>query len=166
MEILENLFEINKKLFLDPGINFIIRMIIFVLISICCVISDIKKGELPSIILIILSVVLLIFELFVDRNVFFNILTGAVMSSVLFGIIIFFSKGGIGLGDMFYQIFFASLFGCFFAAAGFLFSFWIATLVLIIPFLLKKIDAKKRIPFIPFMFAGFVSVILAGLVIK
>ncbi|HOV13005.1 MAG TPA: prepilin peptidase, partial [Spirochaetota bacterium] len=75
------------------------------------------------------------------------------MISIIFMIILFISKGGIGQGDMFYLCFFASMFGYIISFIAFLLSFWIATIILIIPYLLKKIDKKTKIPFLPFIFS-------------
>jgi leader peptidase (prepilin peptidase) / N-methyltransferase len=75
--------------------------------------------------------------------------------------VFFLSKQGIGLGDMFYLAFFASLYGYALAVYAFILSFWIATAVLIIPYLKGKIDKKKKLPFSPFIFAGCIISVLS-----
>lgn len=101
-----------------------------------------------------LSALSIILIAFYDINIFINCLAGYIIIGLLFTAIYFISKEGIGLGDMFYMGFFASIYGVFFSVISFFVSFWIASLVLIIPFLLKKIDSETKIPIIPFLFSG------------
>lgn len=115
---------------------------------------------------IITSIVVLIFLLFYNLNMFLNCIIGCAGVGAVFLIIFFISKGGIGLGDMFYLIFFSSLFGYVFAAMAFLLSFWSAALVIIIPLFLKRINKQTKIPMMPFLFVGCVFALLVGYLFK
>ncbi len=81
-------------------------------------------------------------------------------------LIFFISREGIGLGDMFFLAFFSSLYGYFFSIITFLLSFWFAFLIMIFPYLLKKIDKKTKIPFIPFLFIGSILAIIIGYIMS
>jgi leader peptidase (prepilin peptidase)/N-methyltransferase len=128
--------------------------------------TDIGKREIPSILLIILSAIALIVEFFLNKTAFFYCLYGIIFSAAIFFAIYLISKRGIGFGDMFYLIFYSALYGVFFTVNAFLYSFWLGALVLMIPLLLKKIDRKTRIPFVPFLFSGGFIALAASLLIK
>jgi len=66
---------------------------------------------------------------------------------------------------MFYIGFFASLYGAIFSVISFFISFWIASLVLIVPFLFKKINIDTKIPLIPFLFSGCMITIISSYLI-
>lgn len=67
---------------------------------------------------------------------------------------------------MFYLGFFSVTFGYFFSVIAFILSFWIATVILIIPYITKKLDRQTKIPFIPFLFMGSILSISIGFIYK
>ncbi len=166
MEIISNLLKNNVNVFFkDYYLNFF-RLFFFLIISIINIIYDLKRKKVFSILLIISSCLSLSFLLFYDCRIFINCFAGCIVIIIVFLLIFFISKEGIGLGDMFYLAFFSSLYGYFFSFISFLLSFWIAALVLIIPYLIKKIDKKTKIPFVPFLFMGCVFSIIIGFVLS
>ena len=158
--MIEELISQNKRLFLNLDVIFIVKAVLFGITSIVNIIKDLKERTVTSSIFIILTIFSLLCQLFFIRNTFFLSFIAVLLILIIFSIIFILSKGGIGFGDMFYLGFFASMFGYFITIFAFLFSFWIATIVLIIPYLLRKIDKKTKIPFIPFIFAGCTGAIL------
>jgi prepilin signal peptidase PulO-like enzyme (type II secretory pathway) len=66
----------------------------------------------------------------------------------------------MGLGDMLHMCLFSSGFGWVFGLLAFLFSFWSATLILLIPMLTGKVLRKSKIPFIPFQLLGMIIALL------
>lgn len=134
--------------------------------SIINIISDIKFKKVYSINLIITSMLGLTSWYLYNKILLINCLIGYFLISMIFLIIFFISRQGIGLGDLFYLAFFASLYGYFFSILAFLFSFWIATLILIIPYFLKRINLKTKISFVPFMFTGCLIALCIGMMTK
>jgi|GEM_PF-4697873 len=116
--------------------------------------------------ILILSLLCLFIYVFIDIKIFINCLIGFIGVYFVFLLIFFISKGGIGLGDMFYLGLFASCFGYLFTITAFVLSFWIATIVLIFPFIIGRIDKKTKIPFIPFLFIGCFISICTGIIIN
>jgi hypothetical protein len=147
--------ELNKNIFLFlKNDYFTLVRIIFLFISVLNVLKDIKKKEVYPVLLIVFSVILLVFNVMIKPAVFLNILAGYMIFIIIFIILYIATKGNTGLGDLLYIIFFISGFGYFLGLTAFIISYWIATLVLFIPVILKKVNLKSEIPFIPFLFAG------------
>ena len=119
-----------------------------------------------SLLLFFVSIASLVFWFFYNRNIFFICFFGYIGTIIIFLLIFIISREGIGLGAMFFVGFFASLYGYYFSVIAFLISFWFASLVLIIPYCLKKIDKKTKIPLIPFLFIGCFITIIIGFVVS
>ena len=158
--MIKNLIEFHEIIFISPDIFTLIRIVFFITVSLYSMITDVKKKEVNGIVLLVLTIVFCISWLFIDLRAFIYSLSGAAGIACIFLFISFVSQGGIGLGDMLYLTFYSSLFGVIFTLFSFLFSFWIATLVLIIPYKMNKLDKNTRIPFVPFLFTGSVMSLL------
>ncbi len=159
-----NIIEIIKQnAAIIPGfgtVNFL-RITFFLAVSIFVVIEDIRHKKVTSVVLIASTAASLIFWLFINRLFMLYCLVGISGTICVFLLIYFLSGRGIGLGDMFYLCFFAGLFGHIFVIIAFLAGFWTGFIVLIVPYLLKIIDNKTKIPFIPFLFFGCsISIVL------
>lgn len=152
--MIEELIKQNKQLFLTFNYILLVKIALFITVSIPNIITDIKSKSVSSMLFIILTVLSLLYQLIFSKDTFFHSLIGVILIVTTFLIILLVSKGGLGLGDMFYLGFFASMFGFIISLVAFLLSFWIATLILIIPYLTKKIGSKTKIPLLPFIFAG------------
>lgn len=161
--MIEDLITSNRELFLSFNRIFFIKVFIFVTVSVINSIKDMKSRNVTSLMFIILTLISLICQLFFSFNTFFSSLIGVIVTLIVFLIIYFLSKGGIGQGDMFYLTFFASMFGYLITIIAFLLSFWIAAIVLIIPYFMGKIKRNTLIPFLPFMFVGCLSSLLITL---
>lgn len=133
----------------------------FVIISFFTVVNDIKKHEVNPIILICSSVIMLVINFFLDKQIFILSLFSSISFSMIFLTIYFISKEGIGLGDMLYFAFYSSIYGPLFSVITFFLSFWLATIILL-PFLIsKKVNKKTKIAFTPFIFiSGLISILL------
>lgn len=154
---------------------FWVKLTIFIIISIINTVKDIKEREVYPALLIPAALLALLANFFIDKKLFFSALAGTVVIVALFLTIYFISalllkkrgiEDGIGLGDMLYLAFYAALFGHIAAIAAFLFSFWLATLTLILPYLLGKIERDYPVPFVPFIFAGSLLNLLLAYLLK
>ncbi len=161
-----NLIYQHLNLFCTLNPLGIFKIFFYLIISLINIINDIKNRSVFSILLVILTIADLIFWIFTNHRIFLICLFGCIGTLIIFFIIFFISGQGIGLGDMFYFIFFASLYGYLFSIIAFLLSFWIAALILIIPYALKYINKTTKIPLIPFLFTGCSLSILIGYILK
>lgn len=163
MIILYDEFINNIETFLSLNFFFYLRMTFFLIISVINIITDIRQKKVFPFLLIIFSVLFVISWFFIKPPAVINVLIGIFIIIIIYLSIYFLTKGKTGLGDMIYFVFFSSMFGCFFSLIAFVLSYWIASAVLIIPLLLKKINMKSRIPFIPFLFSGCAIVLIYSL---
>lgn len=152
-------------LFFNINSLFYIKLSIFLLFSFYFIISDLRKYEVNSRLLILLTIIVLIFYMALNKKVFLYSLLGLGVLYFLFLLIYFLSRGGIGLGDMFYMGFFSTLFGFIFSILALILSFWLATIILIIPLIQKKVNSKTRIPMIPFLFLGNASTVIIAFIL-
>lgn len=157
------LFLSQRETLFSPLPIFLVKLTIFIIISIINTIKDIKEREVYPILLIPATVIALGANFFIDFRLALSALIGVAVIVGLFLAIYFISawrlkkrglEEGIGLGDMLYLSLYAALFGHIPALAAFLFSFWLGTLTLIVPYLMGKVDRDSQIPFVPFIFAG------------
>lgn len=141
---------------------------LFVLLIMCSYI-DLKKRIIPNKILIIVLPVKLVIsfiEFFVLPETFLSMillsLIGAALGTGLLFVVSLIAKGGLGMGDV--KLFgaiglmigFYGMYNTLFYAAAFITLFVIGGLVL------KKMNRKSHIPFGPFVFAGYMAVVLMG----
>lgn len=161
-DIIEIFLTQGATLFTPLSI-FLCKLSLFIIISLINIIKDIKEREVYPALLIPAAILALVSNIFISRQLFLSALIGTAVIVTLFLMIYFISalllkkrgiEEGIGLGDMLYLALYAALFGHVAAIAAFLFSFWLATLILILPYLLGKIKGDKELPFVPFIFAG------------
>ncbi len=152
-------------LFFNINLLFFIKSFVFLLFSFYFIISDLKKYEVNSRLLILLTIIVLIFNIALNKKIFFYSILGLCVVYSLFLLIYFLSRGGIGSGDMFYMGYFSTLFGFIFSIFALILSFWLATIILIIPFIQKKVNSKTRIPMIPFLFLGNVLTVIIAFII-
>lgn len=164
MFFIYNLFLKNCNNFLTINLFFGIRAVFFLIISLINIICDIKHKKVYPLILIIFSAIFIISWVFIKPELILNIISAVLFSFFIYILIYLLSQGRTGLGDMLYLVFYASLFGAFFTVTAFLFSYWIASIILIAPLILKKINMKSRIPFIPFLFTGGLLSISYGII--
>lgn len=176
----KNLFLLIGTLLLAAGIEVFLAYeeyhwiiwlkanVLFVILLICSYV-DLKKQIIPNKILLVslpVKVVISIMEFFILPETFipmlFSSVIGAVLGIGLLFIVSLMSKGGLGMGDV-------KLFG----AIGFIIGFYgmyntlfygaiIITLFAAVGMILKKINRKSQIPFGPFVFAGYLAVVLMG----
>lgn len=141
---------------------------LFLLLIICSYI-DLKKRIIPNKVLITalpVKLIISLIEFFVLPETFLSMiilsLIGAVLGVGLLFIVSLIAKGGLGMGDV--KLFgaiglmigFYGMYNTLFYAAVFITVFVIGGLIL------KKMNRKSHIPFGPFVFAGYIAVILMG----
>ncbi|HBD92688.1 MAG: hypothetical protein A2015_14670 [Spirochaetes bacterium GWF1_31_7] len=139
---------------------FFIKVLLCIIIG--CIESyyDIVKMEIHSYFLIALTVLIVLFNIFIDIKIFYVTFFGVLAVIIIYLIIYTLSSGGIGLGDMVFCSFLTSIFGIA-AGIGVLFiSNWLAAMTLL-PFILKKkVVGKTKIPMIPFQYAVSIGIIV------
>jgi len=129
-------------------------MIALIIISIYLVYYDIRYKKVPNIINLLLLVLIIIGKLYNQQPLLPALFSG-IAAFVVFILIYTVSKGGIGMGDCKYTAIIAFQFGYYFWLQSIVICS-IAALSISVPLLiLKKIDKKTRIPFIPFLTFGW-----------
>ncbi|MBD5544096.1 MAG: prepilin peptidase [Lachnospiraceae bacterium] len=138
-------------------------------ILIICSYIDLEKRIIPNKILIMIlpaKLIISFIEYFVLPETFISMillsLIGAVLGTGLLFVVSLIAKGGLGMGDV--KLFgaiglmmgFYGMYNTLFYAAAFITLFVIGGLVL------KKMNRKSHIPFGPFVFIGYIAVILMG----
>jgi len=128
----------------------------FIIMGIASVI-DIKKKEI-SIALIItafgigaLSVVSKIYNGEWDA---YYILMGILPGLVLIGVSIL-AKDTLGMGDGLMAVFMGAVFGVYVTIVGLFVAFFLASIVSLVLIVIKKLNKKSSIPFMPFLTSGF-----------
>lgn len=131
---------------------------------------DYKFHRIPNQILIsacIIRICLMCFELFYYENELFkgiviSCVIGAVISFLFLSIISKMTKQGIGMGDI-------KLFSVIGFSLGLLSAYYIlfyALIILVVYTVIEKfrnkVDRKSKIPFGPFIYIGYIFVLLAG----
>ncbi|MFL2077807.1 prepilin peptidase [Marinilactibacillus psychrotolerans] len=125
-------------------------------------VSDITYQKIPNkILLFFLPLFLIIKAFFLDTN-WTSSIVGAALAFLLIGLIIYITKGGMGIGDLK----FFSLFGLLFGWQLFLLLFLLSTLygavINGILLALGKVTRKTKVPFGPYIGASAVTVLYFG----
>lgn len=142
---------------------------IYVFFSLAMV-TDIRSCTIPNIFIIgmlLIRIVLMVFEFFLRRDVFGNLvkesLVGGFFCLIILLLVSFITKGGLGMGDvklLSAQGFLIGLYGVINTVMYALVCCTICALFLIVT---NKRSMKDKLPFAPFIFLGYViSIILGG----
>jgi prepilin signal peptidase PulO-like enzyme (type II secretory pathway) len=162
MELIIDHVAGQADLYLAMNWFFWARVLILASVSTVFIYTDLTSRKIIPLLAVISTVSILIAWLLVDWRTFLHSLSGTSVMIMIFLSIYSISGKKIGLGDMLYMALFAASFGWLLGILAFLFSFWSATLILIVPMRLARINKQTRIPFIPFQFLGCLLAILAG----
>ncbi|GAA0361908.1 A24 family peptidase [Alkalibacterium iburiense] len=118
-------------------------------------VSDWVYQKIPNKLLIFYTPLVILYRLFFPLAPYWTSVVGAVFAFALVFLIILFSKGGMGVGDLKYYTFFGFVFGFSQFLLLFLLSTIYGTLYGLSMMLLNKATRKSRIPFGPFI--GFAA---------
>lgn len=146
-----------------PDIFSLVFYLILFLISFSIFVIDLENEIIPDE-LIFLGYVLSFFYILLFRNeiVFEQILLGLLISLVMLFIHLVTKGKGMGLGDVKFTLFPATLFIFPQNIIWFFLSFILGSIVGIILILLKKAKFGKHIPFGPFLTLSFIVILLWG----
>lgn len=141
--------------------SFLLSLLLIALV-IPVTVSDIVYQKIPNRILLFFTPLFFVYRLFNPLTPFWDSLLAAVFAFVLVTIIIFVSKGGMGVGDLKYYTLFAFIFGF----TDFLLLFFLSTLygVLagIVIMKVKGTDRKTKIAFAPYIGLAALTVLYYG----
>ena len=135
-------------------------LLIFLIIPIT--VSDIVYQKIPNRILLFFTPLFIIFRLIYPLKTFGNSLAGGVIAFVLIFMIIYLSKGGMGMGDLKYY----TLFGFIFGLPNFLLLFFLSALYGLVAGIaimkVKETGRKTKIAFGPYIGLAALTVLYFG----
>ena len=132
------------------------KVIILVLLAYCSL-TDIKTRKvmmIPIWTCYVVAIIGMIFPTLGDEVTLFGTLPGIVLL-----IISLLSEGAIGAGDAYLAITIGVFFGAKFVLGNLFLSSLCASGFSLIMLVMRKIDRKEKIPFVPFMLGGYVLVL-------
>ena len=139
------------KLGLQPEL---ITALLLVSMLMIIFVADIKYMLIPNKVLLFFLPLLIVMRLVQPLDPWFSPITGAIAGLIITAIIILFSKGGMGTGDM--KLF--GVLGIVLGLKGILLVFFLSTIIGAIVgsllLLFKIIDRKQPIPFGPYIVVG------------
>lgn len=124
-------------------------------VSIYLVYYDLKYKRVPNLINLFLFLLVIISKI-MDGDIFPSLLSGTV-AFLTFLIINLITKGKMGIGDAKYTSIIALYFGYEFWLYSIIYCSIYAIIISISLYLLKKIQRDTKIPFIPFLFLGWIT---------
>lgn len=163
IEIFSSVFFLIIYLNFQPDLYKIVLYSIFYLIIASITVIDLEEGIIPDE-LIYLGYGLTFFHiLFFNNSVNFQHILGGFVISLSMLLIHLITKGkGMGLGDVKFTLFPATLFIFPYNLIWFFLSFLIGSIVGIILILIKKAKFGKEIPFGPFLAISFIMILVWG----
>ncbi len=139
-----------------------VSYIIFSSFLIVVAFIDLFDGVVPDIIVIPGAILGLLFNLFYGKNPFLQSLFGVVAAAIFFGLIIVFSKGGMGEGDLTLGLMIGAFLGLKLTVAAIIIAFVIGALGGLFALLFLKKNKKDTIPFGPYLSVSAFVVLLYG----
>lgn len=125
-------------------------------------VSDIAYKRIPNRLLLFFTPLFLIYRFFFPLNSFWLVILGPLVAFFIVFLVILFSKGGMGAGDLKYF----TLFGFVFGPIQFLLLFFLSTLYGtiggVITMRLKKIGRRSKIAFGPYIGLAALTVFFVG----
>lgn len=125
-------------------------------------VADLAYQKIPNRILLFFTPLFIIYRIIYPLTPFWDSLTGALLAFVLVFLIIFLSKGGMGIGDLKYYTLFAFVFGL----PEFLLLFFLSTLYGVVAgfviMKVKKTGRKTKIAFGPYIGLAALTVLYFG----
>lgn len=115
---------------------------------------DIRYKRVPNLIVLSLFITLLTLKIFLGEPLISAFISGSA-AFITFLLIHIFSGKKLGMGDCKYTAVIAFNFGYFFWLQSIIYCSFIALVVSLFLLVIKKIDKKTRIPFIPFLVSGW-----------
>ena len=138
----------------------IIRLLIFFSCSLFISIYDIKKLQIPLVVMYLILLTGIIVDILYRRNVFIFDIVAAASMCLLFILCRLITKKGLGLGDVQYSLVCGFYSGLPYFILGSLISSLAGIIFFLILIFQKKDIQNKKIPFAPFMSLGTVISII------
>lgn len=161
MEVLTGFLFAYSYYYFNWSPSFILALLLISLI-IPITVSDIIYQKIPNRILLFFTPLFIIYRILYPIMFLWESLLGALGAFVLVFLIILFSKGGMGMGDLKYY----TLFGFIFGLSHFLLLFFLSTLYGVVAgvgiMLVKKIDRRTPIAFAPYIGMAALTVLYYG----
>lgn len=133
-------------------------------VSIYLVYYDLKYKRVPNLINLFLFILVVISKI-IDGDIYPALLSG-IVAFFTFLIINIITKGKMGIGDTKYTSIIAIYFGYEFWLYSIIYCSIYAIVISISLYLLKKIQRDTKIPFIPFLFLGWITQLILSTYIK
>lgn len=124
-----------------------------------CSIQDIKRKEIHISLLIMGVVPIMVSSIFWVEISLQNRLLGILLGGILL-IIHWFSKGQIGLGDVIVVSILGGSLGFYLCSGILMFSLFLSAILSLVLIVFKRVKRKTTIPFTPFLFIGYVGVLV------
>ena len=146
------------------GLFFLYLVVSFFLVGIFF--YDLQYLEIPDVFLFPLIPITFLGNIFFAQGNIIDMFFAGAIALVFFGGQIFLSKGKwLGEGDLYLGFSMAFLFGWKLFLLSLVMTYFIGALVSIVLLLSKKVQAKSKVPFAPFMVAGTFVTIFYGIII-
>lgn len=141
--------------------SFLLALLLIALI-IPITVSDLVYQKIPNRILLFFTPLFIFYRIIYPLKQFWNSLAGALFAFVLVFLIIYLSKGGMGIGDLKYY----TLFGFIFGVSHFLLLFFLSTFYGVIAGItimkVKETGRKTKIAFGPYIGLAALTVLYFG----
>lgn len=161
IEILTGFLFAYSYYHFNVSASFILALLLIALV-IPITVSDVVYQKIPNRILLFFTPLFVIYRLLYPVSSFWNSLLGATFAFSFVFLIIFLSKGGMGMGDLKYY----TLFGFIFGLPDFLLLFFLSTLYGVIAgvviLIVKKTGRKTKIAFGPYIGLAALTVLYFG----
>lgn len=146
---------------LGLGPSFILALL-FISLIIPVTVSDFAYHKIPNRILLFFTPLFILYRLVYPLTPIWNSLAGALFAFILVFLIIYLSKGGMGMGDLKYY----TLFGFIFGLPEFLLLFFLSTLYGVVAgfgiMIVMKTGRKTKIAFGPYIGLAALTVLYFG----
>lgn len=161
VELTTGLLFVATYLFFGLSFQTIFGLLLVSMIVIVTV-SDIAYQKIPNKILLFFLPIFLILKFFLLDTDWVSSILGAACAFLLVGIIIYVTKGGMGIGDLKYFTLFGLLFGWQLFLLLFLLSTLYGAVINGILLSLGKVTRKTKVPFGPYIGASAITVLYLG----
>ncbi len=144
----------------------LIVILLFIFFSLPSVIKDIRLRLVEPVSIYAGTVVIAVFLFLVNRNIFLHGLLAALVSFAIFFITHKIVGRKLGMGDVKYSLLCGiAAAQILWAIAGLLAGCVITALTFEICYLAEKKDKVKTLPFVPFLFAGMIIVLVVKMIL-
>lgn len=137
----------------------VIRSILFIIWLLVCSIQDIRDKKLSVFLIFLGFICLFPFSLVFDKVSIYNRLGGLLLGLFLIAMT-YITRGQIGIGDGLFIMVIGVCFGFGISSTMLIYGLVLSALISLCMILLRKGKRDTRIPFIPFLFLGYLGVLI------